>query len=94
MAYYVVSQVSIFPERIDMEKLREQAALASELFKKDSPKSLCRQAVVAAMQGCRESALGMLLVLKDNKDDGTIKEILNNVSSYDRGIFEKALAVA
>ena len=94
MLHYVVSQVSLATERVDTEKLREQAVLASKIFKADSPEYLYRQAIVAAMQGCRESALGMLFVLQDNKEQGTIKRILDNVSSFDRDIFKKVLAAA
>ena len=94
MLHYVVSHGSLPTERIDKEKLCEQAIVASKLFRANTPEYLYRQAIIASMQRCRESVLGMLFVLRDNKQDSTIKKILDNVSSYDRSILKEALAAA
>lgn len=91
MPNYVTSQVTFPMDVIDTSKLREQAMLVSKLFEADSP-DLCSRAIAAAMQGCTESALGILFILKDNKDQLAIDRVMNNVSLYDRNIFKIALA--
>ena len=94
MPYNVTPQSSTIAEKMDGEKLREQAVLASKLFVDYSPQYLYSQAIVATMQGCRASALGMLFVLRTHQDYGTVKRVLDNVSKSDRDVLEKAIAAA